>query len=76
MLWVIAEDTDAWLDATLPAEECACEALNTTAGFHLLYLVCVNHSAFECQEAAPGLNWQEFLKDLRRELSGIYIEVS
>ncbi|CAL1139002.1 unnamed protein product [Cladocopium goreaui] len=37
-------DTDAWLDATLPAEECACE------------------------EAAPGLNWQEFLKDLRDNL--------
>eukprot|EP00435_Cladocopium_sp_Y103_P069182 s475_g32.t2 len=38
------QDTDAWLDATLPAEECACE------------------------EAAPGLNWQEFLKDLRDNL--------
>ena len=50
VLWVIAEDTDAWLDATLPAEECACEALNTrnlpflTAGFHhLRHFVSINH---------------------------------
>eukprot|EP00434_Breviolum_minutum_P015454 symbB.v1.2.013616.t1/scaffold968.1/size148170/11 len=55
-------ETDARLDASLPVEECACEVRHYMSLFQDQAGVC------QRQESAPGINWQELLKDLRDNL--------